>query len=304
MVEVKLVPPFPSRDQVTSGAKLLKALGHAGLEELLLDWGLENSDAGNGSNLVSRATSLAKYALSDPEIRTPSGVSLQSAIVAKAGEIYRRGMMSNINQDERSAFKFASSNAGMLNDVTDDAVDHVSADEELLETEEAAVPTMEAPLPAAVPPPPKPISRKVFIVHGHRDGPREAVARFLDKLGLQPIILHEQANRGDTVIEKFEAHSDVAFAIVLLTADDTMAAEGSQKPAKRARQNVILEWGYFIAKLTRRNVVALIEGDVELPSDIHGIVWEVFDPHGAWQSKLARELRAAGFLFDTELLLR
>ncbi len=299
MEHIVRVPAFPSRDQVTGGAKLLKTLGHSGIEELLLDWDIDG-DVGSGGNLVARVTSLARYALSDPEIRTPSGISLQSAIVAKAGEIYRRGIMANITKPEREAFAVACSQAGTMNDVTID----VEGDEDELESSSmfddldrpSAVPTV----PEATP---KPKSNKVFIVHGHRDGPREAVARFLDRLGLEPIILHEQANRGDTVIEKFEAHSDVAFAIVLLTADDTMQAEGDRKPAKRARQNVILEWGYFIAKLTRRNVVALIEGDVELPSDIHGIVWEVFDPHGAWQSKVARELRAAGFSIDAVRLL-
>lgn len=299
MVEVVRVPAFPSRDQVTSGVKLLKTLGHSGIEELLLDWGLDDS-VGNGSNLVARATSLAKYALSDPEIRIPAGISLQSAIVAKAGEIYRRGITANITKGEREAFAAASSQAGTMNDVTADVEDSEDADEVPGLFGDVQPPSIVPAPPSA---PPRPRSNKVFIVHGHRDGPREAVARFLDRLGLEPIILHEQANRGDTVIEKFEAHSDVAFAVVLLTADDSMSAEGDRKPARRARQNVILEWGYFIAKLTRRNVVALVEGEVELPSDIHGIVWEVFDTHGAWQNKLARELRAAGFSIDAELLL-
>jgi predicted nucleotide-binding protein len=155
-------------------------------------------------------------------------------------------------------------------------------------------------LPRAAVPEPKtrrPQSNKIFIVHGHEEAPRLAVARFLEHLGLQAIILHERANRGDTLIEKFEAHSDVDFAIVLLTPDD--AVEGAGGTAQmRARQNVILEWGYFIAKLGRKNVVALRKGDVELPSDIHGIVWEVFDDHGAWRNVLARELAEVGFNFD------
>jgi predicted nucleotide-binding protein len=58
------------------------------------------------------------------------------------------------------------------------------------------------------------LSRKVFIVHGHDDGARESVARFLEKMGFEPIILHEQANQGRTVIEKVEAHGDVGFVVV------------------------------------------------------------------------------------------
>ena len=47
------------------------------------------------------------------------------------------------------------------------------------------------------------------------------VARFPETLGLEPIILHEQANAGRAIIEKFEDHADdVAFAVVLLTPDD------------------------------------------------------------------------------------
>jgi hypothetical protein len=66
---------------------------------------------------------------------------------------------------------------------------------------------------------------KIFVVHGHDEGAREAVARFIQALGFQPIILHKRANEGRTVIEKVEAHGDVGFAVVLLTPDD----EGCEK---------------------------------------------------------------------------
>jgi hypothetical protein len=60
-------------------------------------------------------------------------------------------------------------------------------------------------------------SKKVFVVHGHDNEAKETVARFLERLALEPIILHEQANEGRTVIEKFEVHANVGFAVVLLT---------------------------------------------------------------------------------------
>ena len=47
-----------------------------------------------------------------------------------------------------------------------------------------------------------------------------AVARTLEKLGLDAIILHEQPNLGKTIIEKFSDHADVSFAVVLLSPDD------------------------------------------------------------------------------------
>jgi len=139
-------------------------------------------------------------------------------------------------------------------------------------------------------------SRKIFVVHGH--GKREhEVARYLEHLKFKPIILHEQANQGRTVIEKFEAHSDVGFAVVLLTPDDVgRAADAPSDQVKyRARQNVILELGYFIGRLGRDRVCALMEGDVELPSDILGVVWEPLDSGGAWKQRLLQELKAAKY---------
>jgi len=143
----------------------------------------------------------------------------------------------------------------------------------------------------------EPSSRLVFVVHGHELGLKESVARFLEKLDLKPIILHEQANRGRTVIEKFEEHSDVAFAVVLLTPDDTGGSrQGGQSP--RARQNVILELGYFIGKLGRSRVCALHVGGVELPSDIHGVLYLPADATEKWKIDLAREISAAGITVD------
>lgn len=141
-------------------------------------------------------------------------------------------------------------------------------------------------------------SRKVFIVHGHDDAARETIARFLGNIGFEPIILHEQANKGRTLIEKFEANSDVGFAVILLTPDDLGGKANETTTQKRARQNVILEWGYFIGRLGRSNVCALMKGDVEIPSDIVGIVWEPLDDHGAWKKKLASELEHAGLNVD------
>jgi predicted nucleotide-binding protein len=140
-------------------------------------------------------------------------------------------------------------------------------------------------------------NRKVFIVHGHDDVVRESVARFLLLAGCEPVILNEQASRNRTVIEKIEANHDVRFAVVLLTPDDEGAKKG-ETPRPRARQNVLLELGYFIAKLDRDNVCVLKRGDVEIPSDFAGVIWTAFDSAGAWKKELAKELDAAGFTVD------
>jgi hypothetical protein len=90
---------------------------------------------------------------------------------------------------------------------------------------------------------------RVFVVHGHDNGAKETVARFLEKLGLKPVILHEQPNQGRTIIEKFEDHADADYAVVLFTPDDMGHPVGKPNESKpRARQNVLLELGFFMAK--------------------------------------------------------
>ncbi len=146
---------------------------------------------------------------------------------------------------------------------------------------------------------PPPLIGKAFIVHGHDEGARESVARFLEKLGIEAIILHEQASAGRTIIEKLEYYSDVDYAVVVLSPDDVGASASTQKKLnQRARQNVILELGYFVAKLSRSRVCALHKGEVELPTDILGVVYIPLDTAGAWRVLLARELRTAGFSVD------
>ena len=148
------------------------------------------------------------------------------------------------------------------------------------------------------------MTTKVFVVHGHDEGKREAVARFLDTLELVPIILHEQANKGRTIIEKFEDHADAGFAVVLLTPDDLGAAKKDENDLKpRARQNVILELGFFIGKLGRKRVCALKSQCVENPSDVDGMVYINLDELDAWKTGLVRELRAAGFDIDANRIV-
>ena len=131
---------------------------------------------------------------------------------------------------------------------------------------------------------------KIFIVHGHDEGAKHKIARFIEDLDLTATILDEQPSRGQTIIDKFEAHADEAgFAIVLLTSDDLGAPKDNKNELKpRARQNVILELGYFLHGLGRERVRVLHEEGVELPSDIHGIVYVSLDSADGWKLKLGR----------------
>jgi len=142
-------------------------------------------------------------------------------------------------------------------------------------------------------------NRKIFLVHGHADETKLTVAKFVRSLGLEVIILHEQANQGQTIVEKFEKYADVGFAVVLLTLDDFGGSvEHPEKTQRRARQNVILELGIFVGKLGRERVCPLYVEGVELPSDIHGVLYVSYDQSGAWRSKLMKELTAAGIKVD------
>ena len=142
-------------------------------------------------------------------------------------------------------------------------------------------------------------SERVFVIHGHDEAARQAVARFLKNLELEPIILHEQSSRGRTIIEKFEQHAEVGFVVALLTPDDVGARKGEENNLNpRARQNVIFEFGYLIGKLSRKRVCALVKGNVEKPSDYDGVLYIPLDDSGGWKMELIKELKAAGFDVD------
>lgn len=146
-------------------------------------------------------------------------------------------------------------------------------------------------------------TRHVFVVHGHDDGLKETVARYLSKLELAPVILHEQPNQGRTIIEKFERHADVDFAVVLFTPDDVgYPINKAEQSRPRARQNVVLELGFFMGALGRHRVCVLHTGDLELPSDYAGVLYLPLDAGGAWRFLLAKEMKASGMQIDLNLV--
>lgn len=141
--------------------------------------------------------------------------------------------------------------------------------------------------------------RNVFIVHGRDNESKQEVSRFVESLGLMAIILHEQASAGMTIIEKIERYAgDADFALVLYTPCDLGrgAHESNVRPSNRARQNVVFEHGYLMAKLGRQNVCALVKGHIETPNDISGVVYVSLDPAGGWKGEVAKELRECGYM--------
>lgn len=141
---------------------------------------------------------------------------------------------------------------------------------------------------------------KVFIVHGHDGELKQSVARIIEKQDIDAIILSEQANQGRTIIEKFEDYSDVSGAICLFTADDFGRAKSDEAEKTRARQNVVLEAGYFMGKLGRNRIVILADKGIEIPSDLSGIV---YTDTTSWQFDLLKELSAMGYKVDLNKLL-
>lgn len=160
-----------------------------------------------------------------------------------------------------------------------------------LRTQLALIPTMDN-VEERIAEEPMKNMKQVFVVYGHDKLMKLEVEAFLkDDLKLDVIALDEKPNLGKTIIEKFEHYSkDAGFAVVLMSPDDNMEVDG--QIYKQARQNVVLELGYFMAELGRSNVCAILKGDVEKPSDISGVLYLPFS--GNWKIELHRELKAAG----------
>ena len=166
------------------------------------------------------------------------------------------------------------------------------------ETDERTVHVVEKTAPLST-------SRDVFVVHGHDEAIKLTVARLIAQLELNPVILHEKPDKGQTIIEKLETSSSIGlcYAIIILTPDDVGAkVSEKEKLLPRARQNVVFELGYFIAKLGRQRVQVLYTEGVELPSDYQGILYTQLDDGGAWKLKLAKEIKATGIDIDLNKL--
>lgn len=138
-------------------------------------------------------------------------------------------------------------------------------------------------------------AKKIFIVHGRDMEVLKEVKSFIIGMGFEPIILYREASKGRTIIEKFEElGSEACFAIALFTPDDKGALKEKGKRCRfqdRVRQNVVFECGYFIGKLGRDKVSALVKGKIEPPSDYTGIAYIPYDEH--WQSLLRKEIVTA-----------
>ncbi|MFL1914461.1 TIR domain-containing protein [Plesiomonas shigelloides] len=157
--------------------------------------------------------------------------------------------------------------------------------------------------PKNEPPRPPAKTKKVFVVHGHDEIAKTNLEVFLHEIGLEPVVLHRQADEGLTIIEKFEKHSDVGYAFILLTPDeisyvkaDESKDDNARHKEHRARPNVIFEFGYFVGKLGRSRVCCLYTGDVSLPSDLSGMIYKKFtNSIEEVAYSITKDLRASGY---------
>lgn len=147
------------------------------------------------------------------------------------------------------------------------------------------------------------LSTRIFVVHGHDHALKSELETLLHQFGLEPVVLHRQADEGRTIIEKFEEHADVGFAFVLMTPDDVAYSadqesvpDSSRKKERRSRPNVVFEHGYFVGRLGRGRVCCLFKGNVALPSDISGLLCKNVDAGLESQAfAIIKELKAAGY---------
>jgi len=283
-----------SRATVIAATTMLKSLGHAELDEFIMELGLAELNAGRGvGGRQARAAAIGSFYSSEPDAVTATGEPLSLEIVRKAALLdhkYPEGVLYEVAEGQRERFWKNLDNDGYTLEDGQLVSKQAAVNHTVHAAKEGKI-RMSAKAPRSGP-------ASVFIVHGREDGPKEAVSRFLERIGLRAVILHEQPNAGRTIFQKFQdVASEAEFAVVLMTPDDVGGLPNFE-PQPRARQNVIFELGFFVAKLGPTKVCALVVGQIETPSDYGAVVYVPYGANTNWKTELARELRDAGIAFD------
>lgn len=252
--------PAPPRSILISARDVIGNLGHTEIDDILLEIGIDDlrADRSVGSRR-DRANAIIKYCFDHPEATTAENSLLGPFLVKTAG-----------------------------------LVPEASEREEPPASSSSVVSSIGTPTVPTASPPQQRSPNRVFIVHGRDEAARKNVTDFLQSVGLVGIVLHEQPNMGRHLLTKFIDEAElVTFAIILMTGDDIGGLAGSSDSRPRARQNVVLELGYFLAHLGQARVCALVAPNLETPSDFDGIVYIGMSADGHWKTILLRELEAA-----------
>lgn len=248
--------PAPTRAALISTRNAISEWSHTEIDDLLLEAGLAGLSAGrDAGSRRDRANAIVQFA-----IQNPSSVTAENSLLS--AYLVRRASAAGLGAEEETPLP---------------RVQEVSPSANLASDTQSADRS----------------PNRVFVVHGQNEPARTAVVSFLESIGLLGIVLHDQPNMGRHLLTKFIQEAElVTFAVVLMTDDDVGSLKGG-KLAPRARQNVILELGYFLAHLGQAKVCALITPGLETPSDFDGIVYIRMDNEQRWQEELKRELLAA-----------
>lgn len=249
--------PVISRSTMIGIRDVIAEWGHSKIDDLLLEAGIDALRAGReAGGRRARADAILKFTVDNPEAVTAENSLFSQFLLLQTKKSAQAG--SALPQDQERA----------------------SSDRSATNGSSGAESENRSP-------------NRVFVVHGRNESARDEVVTFLGSNGLQGIVLHEQPNMGRHLLTKFIGEAElVTFAVVLMTDDDMGGVKGGSL-APRARQNVILELGYFLAHLGQAKVCALISPGLETPSDFDGIVYIKMSSDGKWQKELLRELRAA-----------
>ena len=249
--------PAPQRSVLINARNVVSEWSHTGIDDLLLEAGVVGLDAGRAvGSRRDRANAIVEFALTHPAATTAENSLLSVFIV-------RSVALASPNHDAGSESAVAHEGDSS---VLGRGISESSGNS----------------------------SNRVFVVHGQNDPAKSAVVSFLSRVGLSGVVLHDQPSMGRHLLTKFMDEAEiVTFAIVLMT-DDDMGGPKGHDLAPRARQNVILELGYFLSHLGQDRVCALITPGLETPSDFDGIVYIRMNADARWEAELERELLAAG----------
>lgn len=250
--------PAPSRSELIRAGRLIAEWSHTEIDDFLLEAGVDGLVAVQGiGSRKDRANAIVEFALQHPAAKTAEN-SLFWAFLVRAASASPSETEPALSPSPTSELVSGLQSGHSVQEYTSRS------------------------------------SNRVFIVHGQNDSARDAIVSFLTSFGLKGIVLHEQPNMGRHLLTKFIEEAELAtFAIILMTDDDVGGLKGNDL-APRARQNVILELGYFLSHLGQERVCALITPGLETPSDFDGIVYITMSEDDRWKAELQRELKAAG----------
>ncbi|QKD05914.1 TIR domain-containing protein [Mesorhizobium loti] len=306
-----------SRRTVIKACGILAHLGHSELTQFFLELGLEDfrAEPSGGDSRHARAMRLATYISQRPDSRTMDGALAANAIVEQAAWIDRGYPDSylDLKDKDRKDFwdslqldKYQSHN-GVVVPLGTETTEQKLMSVIFGERESGAPDATEDDwIPASVETieePAKVKNKKIFLVHGRDTTAQHEVELFLRHLGLEPLVLSRQANKGRSILVKFqEVAKGASYAVVLMTPDDVGGLRGEPVIESRARQNVVFELGFFIGQLGAENVCPLLGEGIAKPSDFDGIGYVAFGTNRPWKTELARELQEAGVPFDHHLV--